>query len=104
MTTLELWAMKKSAVGSRELKTRLGTYLRQVQNGRILVITDRGRPVAELRPMVAGRDGEQGLLDEFVALGLITRKSNRPFARIRRASFKGKGLSAAVIKDREDRF
>lgn len=50
--------MRKTAVGSRELKTRLGTYLRQVQKGQILVITDRGRPVAELKPIVAEGDGE----------------------------------------------
>ena len=43
-------------VGAREFKTRLGTYLRRVREGRILTITDRGRPVAEVMPIgSAGR-------------------------------------------------
>lgn len=96
--------MKKTAVGSRELKTRLGTYLRQVQKGQILVITDRGRPVAELKPIVAEGDGELGGLDELIALGLLTRKSSAPLVRIKPVPTKGKLLSTAIIEDREDRF
>jgi antitoxin (DNA-binding transcriptional repressor) of toxin-antitoxin stability system len=43
--------MASSAVGSRELKTRLGTYVRRVREGRSFVATDRGAPIAELRPI-----------------------------------------------------
>jgi prevent-host-death family protein len=63
--------MKRSAVGSRELKARLGTYLRKVQQGETLVITERGRPVAELRPISAETSGDQRRIDELVALGLL---------------------------------
>jgi prevent-host-death family protein len=45
--------MARDVVGARELKTRLGTYLRRVREGRTLVVTDRGEPVAELRPLPA---------------------------------------------------
>ena len=37
------------AVGIRELKNRLSEYLRQVQNGERVLVTDRGRVIAELR-------------------------------------------------------
>lgn len=40
-------AMK--AVGIRELKARLSHYLREVQRGEVVLVTDRGRVVAELR-------------------------------------------------------
>src|SRR3989304_5686519 len=40
---------RRAEVGARELKTRLGTYLRKVRQGSTLVVTDRGEPVAELR-------------------------------------------------------
>ena len=43
--------MARHTVGARELKTRLGTYLQRVREGRTLVVTDRGQPVAELRPL-----------------------------------------------------
>ena len=45
--------MERTLVGARELKTRLGTYLRRVREGRTLLVTDRGEPVAELRPLPA---------------------------------------------------
>ena len=45
--------MERSVVGARELKTRLGTYLRRVREGRTLLVTDRGEPIAELRPLPA---------------------------------------------------
>ena len=45
--------MARDVVGARELKTRLGTYLQRVREGRTLVVTDRGEPVAELRPLLS---------------------------------------------------
>ena len=41
-------------VGIRELKDRLSKYVRQVETGDVVIITDRGRVVAELVP--PGRD------------------------------------------------
>ncbi len=37
-------------VGLRELKNRLSEYVRQVRAGKVVVVTDRGQAVAELRP------------------------------------------------------
>ncbi len=37
------------AVGIRELKARLSQYLRDVQGGEVVLVTDRGRVVAEMR-------------------------------------------------------
>ena len=53
-------------VGIRELKNRLSKYVRQVQAGDIVIVTDRGRVVAELRPPGQGAqrgDIHPGLLD-----------------------------------------
>ena len=96
--------MRKITVGSRELKTRLGTYLRLVQRGQILVVTDRERPVAELKPIVIDGKSEEGRLDELAAIGFLTHTSSAPLTRIKRARIKGKPLSATIIEDREDRF
>lgn len=38
------------AVGIRELKNRLSHYVRLVQTGESVLVTDRGAVVAELRP------------------------------------------------------
>ncbi|MEO1085941.1 MAG: type II toxin-antitoxin system prevent-host-death family antitoxin, partial [Acidobacteriota bacterium] len=59
------------SVGSRELKTRLGTYLRLVREGMTLIITDRGRPVAELRPLSERKDLLHQRLYDLAARGVI---------------------------------
>lgn len=40
-------------VGVRELRQNLSVYLRRVQAGERLEVTERGRPVARLEPIVA---------------------------------------------------
>ena len=43
--------MGEQTIGVRELKARLSEYLRQVKQGRTLVITERGKPVGRLVPV-----------------------------------------------------
>ncbi len=43
--------MNDSVVGIRELRQNLSVYLRRVQAGEALEVTDRGRPVAMLVPL-----------------------------------------------------
>ncbi len=42
------------AVAVKELKNRLSAYLREVKNGEVVLVTDRGVVVAELRQPSAG--------------------------------------------------
>ena len=66
-----------TTVGIRELKSRLSEYLRLVADGELVLVTDRGRPVAELRPPRA--DGEYPLLLEAAARGQVRLgQANRP--------------------------
>lgn len=39
-----------SLVGARDLKNRLGSYLRAVREGTRIIVTERGKPVANSRP------------------------------------------------------
>lgn len=43
-------------VGIRELKNRLSEYVRLVREGEVVVVTDRGQVVAELRPPGPGEE------------------------------------------------
>jgi prevent-host-death family protein len=96
--------MRKNVVGSRELKTRLGTYLRRVQEGQTMVVTERGRPVAELAPVHAGGSGDEKKIEELVALGLLIRLSREPLARFKPLRLGGRQLSATILEERGDRF
>jgi prevent-host-death family protein len=97
--------MSTQTVGSRELKVRLGTYLRRVRSGQRLVVTDRGQPIAELRPIEAGTDTD-AILVELEARGMVTRPTRKgltPFTPVKLRR-KGKTASQIVVDDREDRF
>jgi prevent-host-death family protein len=94
---------QRATVGARELKTRLGAYLRQVRQGRTLVITDRGQPVAELKPLHGPTD-EDAQLARLKALGAVTRVEPRPLASFRPIRARdGRLVSDAIVADREDR-
>ena len=60
-------------VGIRELKARLREYLREVRSGETILVTDRGRVVAELRsPSPAKLAGTfESRLQQAIESGLI---------------------------------
>lgn len=95
--------MRHKLVGARELKARLGTYLRRVRLGQTLVVTDRGEPIAELRPLAAGTDIEAAL-ERLKAVGAVTRTVDKPLAPFRPIENRGRSAASAVLEDREDRF
>ncbi len=95
---------KLSRVGVRELKTRLGTYLRKVRRGATIVVTDRGEPVAELRPIPKEAEPDEAPLAELLALGIVTRKSRDKLGKFAPIRFSGEPISETVIEGREDRF
>jgi len=77
--------MTQTTVGIRELKTRLGSYVRHVKSGRTLVITERGKPVGRIVPVSQSIETRA---HELVRAGLIAwsgRKLTRarPVARAR---------------------
>jgi prevent-host-death family protein len=95
--------MSGNVVGARELKVRLGTYLRRVRQGHRIVVTDRGQPVAELRP-IGGEAGVQSLLVDLEARGIVARPSRKKLTPFRPIESHGDDLSTAVVEDRADRF
>ncbi|MEO5575309.1 MAG: type II toxin-antitoxin system prevent-host-death family antitoxin [Gaiellaceae bacterium] len=63
----------KNTVGVAELRQNLSRYLRRVERGERLVVTDRNRPVAELGPLAtAGTE-----LDRLIAEGRVSRPTRR---------------------------
>ena len=59
--------MDERRVGVRELHQNLSVYLRRVQRGERLEVTEHGRPVAVLGPI----GGSAGPLDRLVAAGRV---------------------------------
>jgi prevent-host-death family protein len=95
--------MQRTVVGARELKTRLGTYLQRVREGRTLLVTDRGEPVAELRPL-QGDTSLPAILTKLSSQRAITLPHRKVMAAFRPIQSRGRSLADAVREDREDRF
>lgn len=60
-------------VGVAELRQNLSRYLRRVENGERLLVTDRNRPVAELGPP----SSSGAALDRLIAEGRVSRPTRR---------------------------
>ena len=58
-------------VGVKELKNRLSAYLREVRRGRRVLVTDRGRVVAELRQASPVEDSREAAMTEWLEGGLV---------------------------------
>jgi prevent-host-death family protein len=59
-------------VGIRELRADLSRWVKRVQGGEEVVVTDRGKAVARLVPL----DGER-TIDRLIREGLVTPAPNR---------------------------
>ena len=89
-------------VGSREFKNRMGRYLQAVRKGQTLIITDRGKAVAQVAPAVKDEAAASSIdekLRELDAQGLI-RLATKPFPKFRPVKSKGKPASQMIIEDR----
>jgi len=89
-------------IGSREFKNRLGRYLLAVRKGQTLIITDRGRAVAQVAPVaktVPGTSFVEERLKELEAQGLI-HLAKKPLGKFRPAKSRGKPASQIIIEDR----
>lgn len=95
--------MASNVVGARELKVRLGSYLKHVRQGHTLIVTDRGQPIAELRPLAA-EGGADAILAKLEANGAVARPTRKRLAPFRAIQSRGESVASAVVADRDDRF
>lgn len=96
--------MAELAVGVRDLKTRLGSYLRQVRAGRTLTVTDRGRPVAMIAPVDMTGQSTEARLARLRAEGTVT-GTGRPLPRaVGQIASRRPLFSETIAEEREDRL
>lgn len=91
--------MKTVAV--KELKNHLSVYLREVASGEVVLVTDRGRVVAELRrPTIALTIGAvEHQLERLHAEGLVTPGLPQEAPAYRRTSIRLAGVSSQSLLD-----
>ena len=79
-------------VGIRELRDHLSRYLDEVQQGNDVIVTDRGRAIAQIVPM----SGET-TLDRLIREGRVTPAKVRE--RSRPTPIKAKGTVSDLVKE-----
>ena len=86
-------------IGIRALKAGLSGFVRRAANGETIVVTERGRPVAELVPH---RSTElPGRLAELVRRGEVTLATKPPaLPKVRGRMRPGSSLSDVLIEER----
>lgn len=72
MWPLEATLESMKEVGIRELKNRLSEYVRLVRAGEVVMVTDRGEAVAELRPPGQASGGA----DRYPGLQALARRGS----------------------------
>ncbi len=82
-------------VGLRDLKARLGDYVARCRDGEHVIITDRGREVAELVPLSAARQAMNALRET----GRVQWNGGKPRG-LRGVAIRGKPIADTVIEDR----
>jgi len=92
------------SVGIRDLKSRLTHYLRLVKEGEKFVVTDRGKPIASIRPL-DGTETQAAIEERLADLAKQGRirlplKKGRFNLKTPPIKVKGKPLSQIIIEDR----
>jgi prevent-host-death family protein len=94
---------KMISAGIKEVKDNLSRYLSSVKTGEVVVITERGKPIARIVKENQGRKSIHEALEPLIREGLIA----LPTARLKKESVSsphetipGKPVSDMVIEDR----
>lgn len=90
-------------VGLREANMHFSKYLKIVRDGQEIVVTERGTPVAIIKPLIKEETSENKIT-RLEEQGVLRRaiKGNLPPGRP--ITIAGKSLSETLIEGREDRF
>ena len=91
--------MQQSETGVRELKSRLSAFLRRVEAGSTIVITDHGRPIARLVPIAPTTEER---LRALVQTGLVAWTGGKLGSLAPVATLQGdRTIADLLLEDRE---
>ena len=92
-------------LGLREANQQFSRAIRAVRAGREVILTERGHPVAVIKP-IKSDDAQDATLRAMADEGFVTlaaRRGPMPTPGWRPIKVKGRPLSDTIIEDREDR-
>ena len=89
-------------LGLREANQHFSKAIKAVKAGREVVLTERGKPIAVIKPLPDTNDLE-AKLDRLAAEGVLTRATRRgPMPRRKPIRIKGPPLSQTIREERDE--
>jgi prevent-host-death family protein len=90
-------------LGLREANQHFSKAIKAVRAGKEVVLTERGQPIAVIKPIKDEREPDAAL-KRMADEGLITLPTRKgPLPRFEPIPISGRPLSQTIINDREDR-
>lgn len=84
----------------RVLKNRLSEYLRRVQRGAAVTVTDHGRPIATLSGLPEDAGAPAQRMARLVDAGEVTAPRRRRWAPVKPSKVRGRPVSRTLLEDR----
>jgi prevent-host-death family protein len=90
-------------LGLREANQHFSKAIKAVRAGKEVVLTERGRPIAVIKP-IRGASDPEAALQRMADQGLITLPTHKgPLPRFEPVQVSGRPVSQTIIDDRDDR-
>lgn len=89
-------------VGLREANLHFAAYIKKVRSGAEIVLTDRGTPVAVIKPLAATSSSLEEKLAELESAGMIHR-ATKPFSLPQSVVCPGGSIAETVVELRRER-
>ena len=94
-------------LGLREANQRFSQAMQAVRRGEEVVLTERGRPIAVIKPLAkAEPDSDAAALQKMIDAGLVVAAAEpgpMPAPQWRPVVVPGKPVSETILEDRDDR-
>ncbi|MBN2108577.1 MAG: type II toxin-antitoxin system prevent-host-death family antitoxin [Deltaproteobacteria bacterium] len=90
-------------VGLREANMHFSKYIKLVKKGREIVLTERGVPIAAIRPVAPKEDTMEDRLNALEENGILKRGSGQ-LTLPKPVVLPGKAVSSLIIDERNERL
>jgi len=90
-------------IGLREANVYFTKYIKMVRQGKEIILTERGTPIAIIRPILPEKASPEERIMEMEKQGKLKRSEKRTFSFRRLIQAPGKSVSEAVLEERDER-
>ena len=91
-------------LGLREANQKFSKAIKAVRQGKEVILTDRGKPFAVIKPLEPAKD-EEAIIRRLEAEGILHAAAKRgpmPSLKMKPIRIKGKPLSQTIIEERDE--